>query len=68
MAAYRYCNEVLIEVNLVFSLLPIPFTDVMMTSAMPAAIRAYSIAVAPVSSAQNFRTNVIMRKRLPRRP
>ena len=51
MAAYRYCNEVLIEVNLVFSLLPIPFTDVMMTSAMPAAIRAYSIAVAPVSSA-----------------
>ena len=32
---------------------------------MPAAIKPYSIAVAPVSSAQNFRTNVIMRKRLP---
>jgi len=30
-----------------------PFTTVMMASAMPAAIRPYSIAVAPDSSARN---------------
>jgi hypothetical protein len=59
--AYGYCKEALIEVNLVFSLVPSPFTVAMMASAMPAAIRPYSIAVAAFSSAQNFRTNVIMR-------
>ena len=32
--------------KLVFSLVPIPFTTVMMTTEMPAAIRPYSMAVA----------------------
>jgi hypothetical protein len=58
-----YFSEVLIEVNLVFSLAPMPFTTAMMTSEIPAAINPYSIAVAPVSSAQNFRTNAIMGRR-----
>jgi hypothetical protein len=55
-----YFNEVLIEENLVLSFTPIPFTTAMIASEMPAAINPYSIAVAAVSSAQNFRINVIM--------
>ncbi len=35
--------------KLVLSLVPIPFTTVMMTTEMPAAIRPYSMAVAPDS-------------------
>jgi hypothetical protein len=42
-----YFNEVLIELNIVFRFDPRPFTTVMIASAMPAAIRPYSIAVAP---------------------
>jgi hypothetical protein len=56
-----YFNELLIEVNFVFSLLPMPFTTAMMASAMPAAISPYSIAVAPVSSARNLRNVFIGR-------
>jgi hypothetical protein len=56
----RYFSELLIAENLVFSLAPMPFTTAMMASEMPAAINPYSIAVAAVSSAQNFRINVIM--------
>jgi hypothetical protein len=56
----RYFGEVLIDENLVFSLAPMPFTTAMMASEMPAAINPYSIAVAPVSSAQNLRTDAIM--------
>jgi hypothetical protein len=41
----------LIDVNLVLSLVPSPFTTAMIASAMPAAISPYSMAVAPVSSA-----------------
>jgi hypothetical protein len=59
-AVALYFNEVLIAENLVFSLAPMPFTTAMMASEMPAAINPYSIAVAAVSSAQNFRINVIM--------
>jgi hypothetical protein len=39
---------------LLLSLLPSPLTTLMMASAMPAAIRPYSIAVAPDSSANEF--------------
>ena len=55
MGGGNYFNEVLIEVNLSFIVVPRPFTTVMIASAMPAAIRPYSIAVAPDSSDQNFR-------------
>ena len=37
------------------SFVPTPFTAVIMTTAMPAAIRAYSMEVAPVSSLRNAR-------------
>jgi hypothetical protein len=49
-----YFSEVLIEVNLVFRLLPTPLTAVMIAIAIPAAINPYSIAVAPDSSARKF--------------
>src|SRR5437879_5161593 len=45
-----YFSEVLIEVNLLFRLVPRPLTTAMIASEMPAAIRPYSIAVAPDSS------------------
>jgi hypothetical protein len=44
---YRHFNEPLIEVNLVFSFVPRPFTTAMIASAIPAAINPYSIAAAP---------------------
>lgn len=50
-----YFNEELIEVNLVLSLVPRPLTTAMIARLMPAAIRPYSMAVAPVSSARNAR-------------
>jgi hypothetical protein len=37
-----YLSELLIEVNLVLSLVPRPFTTAMMASEMPAAISPYS--------------------------
>jgi|ERR1700684_1265563 hypothetical protein len=49
-----YFNEVLIELNMVFRLLPSPLTTAMIASAIPAAISPYSIAVAPDSSDKNF--------------
>ena len=45
-----YLRLVEIEVNLVFSEVPRLLTTVMIASAMPAAIRPYSMAVAPDSS------------------
>src|SRR5580700_9182539 len=42
-----YFSELLIAVNLVLSLAPSPFTTTMIASAIPAAIRPYSMAVAP---------------------
>lgn len=50
----RYFNEVLIDVNTVFRLVPRPLTTAIIASAIPAAIRPYSMAVAPHSSARNF--------------
>ena len=52
--ADRYFSEVLIEVNWVFKVVPSPLTAAMIASAMPAAIRPYSIAVAPASSDKNL--------------
>src|SRR5258705_4545052 len=51
----RYFNEVLIDVNLSFRLVPRPLTTAMIASAMPAAIKPYSIAVAPDSSDRKFK-------------
>src|SRR5690349_7975747 len=45
-----YFSELLIEVKLVFSLLPRPLTAAIIASEMPAAMRPYSMAVAPDSS------------------
>ena len=43
----RYLSCVEILPKLVFSLVPMPFTAAMIAMEMPAAIRPYSIAVAP---------------------
>ncbi len=48
-----YFSELLIEVNLSFRLEPRPLTTAMIASEMPAAIRPYSIAVAPDSLDKN---------------
>ena len=48
-------SELEIDVNWVFNPVPRPFTTAMMAKAIPAAIRPYSIAVAPDSSDKNFR-------------
>ena len=40
-------SELLIELKLAFRVEPRPFTAAMIASEMPAAIRPYSIAVAP---------------------
>lgn len=45
--AEAYFNEVLTDVNLSLRFEPRPFTTAMIASAIPAAIRPYSIAVAP---------------------
>src|SRR4051812_37481520 len=45
LAARAYLSEPLIEANLPFRLVPRPLTTAMIASAMPAAIRPYSIAV-----------------------
>jgi hypothetical protein len=52
--AATYLSELEIDVNCVFKLVPSPFTTAMIASAIPAAIRPYSIAVAPLSSDKNF--------------
>src|ERR1700730_4231380 len=50
-----YFSEVEIPSKFVFRVEPIPFTAVMITIEIPAAIRPYSIAVAPDSSDKNLR-------------
>ena len=52
--AERYFSELLIDVNCVFRLVPSPLTTAIMASAIPAAIRPYSIAVAPDLSDRKF--------------
>jgi hypothetical protein len=50
LAYIAYFSEVEIPSNLVFRVLPMPLTAVMITIEIPAAIRPYSMAVAPDSS------------------
>jgi hypothetical protein len=59
-----YFSDELTEVNIVLTLLPTPLTAVMITMLIPAAIRQYSIAVAPASSARNFENNRRIQKLL----
>lgn len=56
----RYFSELLIEVNFSFRLVPRPLTTAMIASEIPAAINPYSMAVAPDSSFQNFKTKCFM--------
>jgi hypothetical protein len=48
-----YFSELLIVLKFVDSWVPTPFTAVMIAIAIPAAIRPYSMAVAPDSSLKN---------------
>jgi hypothetical protein len=48
-----YFSDELIDVNLPFKVEPSPFTAAMMAKAIPAAIKPYSIAVAPLSFFKN---------------
>ena len=50
-----YFSEVLISPNLVLRLPPMPLTAVIIANEIPAAIRPYSMAVAPDSSARNLK-------------
>jgi hypothetical protein len=50
-----YFREVLIESNLVLRFEPRPLTTAMIASEIPAAIKPYSMAVAPDSSDKNFK-------------
>jgi len=49
----NYFNELLTDEKTPLRLVPSPFTAAIIASEMPAAIRPYSIAVAPVSSDRN---------------
>jgi hypothetical protein len=55
-----YFNDVLIVVKLLLSWVPTPCTAVMIAMAIPAAIRPYSIAVAPDSSLKNVKMRDFM--------
>src|SRR6516165_7654590 len=50
-----YFSEVLMASNLLLRFVPTPFTTAMIARAIPAAIRPYSMAVAPDSSVKNLR-------------
>jgi hypothetical protein len=52
-----YFNELDTLVKVLFNCVPTPATTAMMATAMPAAIKPYSIAVAPVWSFWNRRSN-----------
>jgi len=56
----RHLSEALMEVNLSFRLAPRPLTTAMIASDIPAAIKPYSIAVAPDSSFKNFKIERFM--------
>jgi hypothetical protein len=53
----NYFSAELTELNKVLTLVPTPLTAVTMTMLIPAAISAYSIAVAADSSARNLEHN-----------
>jgi hypothetical protein len=50
-----YFNWLDMELKVVFSFVPVPFTTAMIATEMPAASRPYSIAVAPDSSFKKSR-------------
>jgi len=52
-----YLNCVEIELNVVLSFVPRPFTTAIMAIEIPAAIRPYSMAVAPLSSREKALTS-----------
>jgi|SRR5947209_7569158 hypothetical protein len=52
-----YLSAVLTETNNVLKLVPTPLTAVTIAILIPAAIRQYSMAVAPASSARNLEKN-----------
>jgi hypothetical protein len=56
MEAFAYFNELLTDVKTELRLEPRPFTATMIAIEMPAAMSPYSIAVAPDSLYQNFKT------------
>lgn len=56
-AGQAYFSEVLTVVNVEVSLVPMPLTEATMTMLMPAAMMAYSMAVAPDSSARKLVNN-----------
>src|SRR5258705_12989332 len=57
LPTHRYFSAVLTAVNRVLRVAPTPLTAVMITRLTPAAIRQYSIAVAPESSTRNLEIN-----------
>jgi hypothetical protein len=61
---FDYFSEVLTDVKLELNAVPTPFTATMMATAIPAAIRPYSIAVAPDSSLRNIESIAFMTFRL----
>ena len=59
MRTLRYRTLVEIVLNVVLRAVPTAVTAVMITTAIKAAIRPYSIAVAPDSSSRNLRKIII---------
>ena len=57
---FDYFNEVLTEPKTELTLVPRPFTAAMIAIAIPAAMRPYSIAVAPDSSLKNVESIAFM--------
>jgi hypothetical protein len=57
---FDYFNEVLTEVKVELSPVPIPFTVAMIAIAIPTAMRPYSMAVAPDSSLKNVESIAFM--------
>src|SRR5205809_169218 len=53
-------RELLIDSNLLLSDVPRPFTAAMIAREMPAAIKPYSMAVAPDSSRRNFKRKFVI--------
>ena len=56
----RYFSAVFIDVKVAFNFEPMVPTTVMMATEMPAAMRPYSIAVAPDSSLANRSMSILM--------
>lgn len=57
----NYFNELEIALNFVLNAVPTPLTALMIAIAMPAAIKAYSMAVAPDSSLMKRETRLFIR-------